>query len=370
MNFGFLTPLKRIQAQQLSLDFVFFSLWVDCVTLWLIKNRPRRFEKPPGSQKLPINMRNTLLLLTILVLAIGTYFLFFFGREGSSLQKEEIDFAVADTSQIDRIVLTQMVNGEPKETRVLDRQASGKWTVDGEYTVLQPRLNALLRTMHLIHVKEVLVDQGLETARKLLGYVHTQVEIFGNDGLIKAYQLGTETKDSKGTVMMMEGSNTPYIIELPGLQGFVNATYSLDPLHWRENLLFRANLDRIQSISLESNNEANPSFVLKRNSKDEDWTSGDNSQKPNKSDLTVYLSHFQGSIYAETFASERYPDMFAQLQPKEPTYRFSVNYFDGTSRNIILHIREDSGNNYFGWVEGEDELLTIQTYVFDKFLAF
>ncbi|MEO1588697.1 MAG: hypothetical protein AAFS00_15515, partial [Bacteroidota bacterium] len=53
----------------------------------------------------------------------------------------------------------------------------------------------------------------------------------------------------------------------------------------------------------------------------------------------------------------------------EPADReIHVRYKDGTSRDIYMYVREENPNNFFAWIEGEPELITVQHFVIDKFL--
>ncbi|MDX2245542.1 MAG: hypothetical protein SF052_02115 [Bacteroidia bacterium] len=311
-------------------------------------------------------MKRTYILAGTLIAALIFYYFFVYNRDVSSLDSDDISFAVKDTGAVKTIALTKVIEGEDIERIILDRRPNGTWQLDKKYPVFQPRINYLLKTMHLIHVKEKLVDEGIKTAQHILDLTHTRVEIYDEKGLVKAYLLGTEAKGSRGTLMKLENSRQPFIVELPGLQGFVNTHYTLDRTVWRENLLFDGHRDKIKNISL-TYPEAGKSFRLQRESPEGTWQILGNETALHTKNLEKYLSQFDRKIYAESFAEEAYPGKLEELQGKTPSLSFSIGYFTGEIRTIHLFEREENPNNYFGWVEGVNELLTIQHFVFDKF---
>ena len=99
-------------------------------------------------------------------------------------------------------------------------------------------------------MKDVLVDKGLTSAREILNLRHTRIEVNGKEESIKSYLLGTSTKDYKGNLMQLVGADLPYIVERPGLQGFLNGYFTLEIESWRSRLLFNATITDIQTISV------------------------------------------------------------------------------------------------------------------------
>jgi hypothetical protein len=312
-------------------------------------------------------MRKNLILLAILLVALGVYFLFLHNRDSSSVAPDEISFAIEDTSAVYSILLTQYERGSVTQSLGLYRQGDGTWSLNNEFPAFQPRINQLLRVMHLIHVKELLAEKGQESARQIIEITHTKVEAYDRDGdLIKSYYMSVEGKGGLGTLMQLEDASMPVMVEMPGLQGFVNAYYSLDPLFWRENLLFNADLKLIRSIEIQYPQTPEQSLTLLSQVSGLAWEVA--GLEVDSFRLAQYLEAYQGKIYAESFANQNYPDMYEELSEKSPDIRFVVNYRDDTQRSFVLFDRADNPNNYFGWVEGGNELLTIQNYVIDKFL--
>lgn len=313
-------------------------------------------------------MRKNLILLAIILLGLGAYFLFISGREQSSVDLDNIQFAIEDTSAVYTIHLSQYNKGEVSRSLALLRTQDGSWSLNDQYTAFQPRINQLLRVMHLIRVKELLAPKGQATGENLLADANLHVEAFDRSGnSIRSYYIGSPAKNGQGNLMKLEDAEMPVIVEMPGLQGFVTNYFSLEPLFWRENLLFDGSIDALQAISIQYN-DGRTSFAIARNINGIDWDFALDSRQPDPVALKQYLDNFKGKVYAESFAFENYPGLYEQLSGRNPDVSILVQNRNGDERQFHLYKRSDNPNNYFGWIEGQNELLTIQTFVIDKYL--
>ena len=168
--------------------------------------------------------------------------------------------------------------------------------------------------------------------------------------------------------MKLEKATDAYVVELPGLQGYLNVYYSLDAGYWRENLLFHGALPYIRSISVSYPKKAG-TFELFREEEQGNWYLQGVEQGINKEALAAYLTHFTGKVYGETFVGEKYPGKLQSLRAETPDAILSIGLFSGETEKIFLFERQENPNNYFGWVDGQEELITVQHFVIDKFLA-
>ncbi len=316
-------------------------------------------------------MKKTLLLLALLIGLALIYFLFIFERQDSSLCKESINFAVKDVSSIERISMRRVVNGEEKENIILDKQANGDWTFNGGYNALEVRVETLMDAIRLLSVRRTLSDASSEKALALLGQNHVQIEIFSSEGLIRSYQVGPQTKDFKGTVMLMTGDlpflckAEPQVVHLPGAQAYLNARFTMDFEQWLENLIFDAQAEELASIQLDYQDVENTFQLIRQG---DAWTMSGEEGELNQEAISDYLALFKGKIYAESFADKYFPTLLDSLKTRTADMVFSLQYLDGSSRRIHLYERPDNLNNFFAWIEDENQLITIQHFVFDPFL--
>ncbi|MCI4670900.1 MAG: DUF4340 domain-containing protein [Bacteroidia bacterium] len=310
-----------------------------------------------------MNVR-TLILLLVLVLGAGVYFFFFYGKEGSSLSFNESNFSVEDTASVSKMTLTRVIQGEEKLRLSLEKKG-GKWRVNEKFDAFEPRVQQTLDVLYKMKVREALTASAKQSGIKFFNALHTRLDIYQEGKLSKSILIGTQTKDAKGTVMMINGSNSPYVLEIPGLPGYLNVYFPMDLNIWRENLLFYATKEDILSFEIVFD-----SLPAKRNLR---WVNVNDDPKladgtSGSLKTSQYFSLFKGKVFGETFVGADYPDKLKKLKKQQPTFQIKVTYLDGTEREIYLFKRNNNPNNYFGYIKGKNELITVQTFVIDKFL--
>lgn len=316
-----------------------------------------------------MNRRNSWVgILSIAIILIGLFWFLSSRNRSSTLDPADTAFALEDTAAVTVIRLIKTQEGKTLTTIDLRKNEEGIWIVNHTYRAFEPQIGYLLTTLHRLQVKEILTGKGLETAGKILDLMNTRVEIEGPEGPIKTYILGTSTRDSKGSVMQLEGASQPFIVERPDLQGFINPFFTIDVDIWRERLLWRATVQELNEIRMEWPAEPSRSLWLRQES-ERPWTLQPGGESPDQEKLAAYLAQFKGAVFAESFASRRDPEKLAKLKEREPDIQFSLGYTDGRKLEVVLYLQPDNLNAYYGWVIGEEELYTIQHYVFDDFLA-
>ncbi len=306
-------------------------------------------------------------MAAIVVLLGGMIWFLSTGERGSSLNPNDTAFALEDTAWVSHIRIIQMQENR-EITRVdLEEIDSGVWEVNGTYRAFQPQIGHLLTTLKHIQVKEALTGSGIESAEKILGLMHTRVEVEGPDGPIKTYLVGTSTRNSRGTLMKLEGASQPFIVERPDLQGYINPFFTIDVDIWREKLLWRVQQAELTGIRIEYSGESSTQLWLSREP-EEAWKLQPGGTIPDQQALSDYLDQFQKAIFAESFASRKFPTVMEKLKLQQPDVTVSLSLADGSERKVVMYEREDNPNSWFGWVVGEEEFYTIQTFVMERFL--
>lgn len=314
-------------------------------------------------------MRNLIILFGVLLAGMGVYFGFIFERDNTSLRPEDIDFAIKDTSAVEGIFLTRVVKGNDRASISLERTSNDTWVLNEEYPAFTPRVRNMLKALHVMQVQKVLPDPGVQSGRRLIDVMHTRVEVEMKRGGTKTYLLGTQTKDAKGSLMQLEDATTPFVVEIPGLQGYMNTYFPMEFNLWRENLLFQGNREYITQISVEYPGAPDNSYTLQRGDLPDEWSVVGTEVQANPERLQEYVFQFTGPIYAESFAAARFPDVLEKLKQRTPDVTMTLQYENGKQRRFFLFDRNDNPNNYFGFVEGSEELLTVQDYVIQKYLV-
>ncbi|MEL6193141.1 MAG: DUF4340 domain-containing protein [Bacteroidota bacterium] len=307
--------------------------------------------------------RNLVLGLMLLI-AASLYAVYVYQQDSSSLNDRDIAFAVEDTAAVDRMVLIRFLLEEEQEELQFSRTEAG-WLLNERYPAFQPNVNSLLGTLSQLHVQEVLIEKGLDAGKELLEQQRLRLEVYDGRKKVKEILIGREGKDAQGTLMMLASSSRPFIVGIPGFSGYLNSRFTMDMDFWREKLLFQAKPDQLAAISISYQNDPINQLSLKKEG--EDWTLAD--ATGNADAIQMYLSQFKGKVYAEAFVSDRYPEAMGELANEQPDIIFELTYQDGSERSVILFEQADNPNAYLGWVKGEEDLMSIQHFVFDKYLV-
>lgn len=208
-----------------------------------------------------MNKSTRILLFVLLLLAGATALLFYFGRSSNSTMKSwDREFAVKDAKSIQKIFLADRKGNQT----TLERSGEG-WTCNGKYPANQTVVNSLLEAIMGVELKFIPPASAVEPMVKDLASNGIKTEIYGKDGkLLKAYYVGGATPDETGTYMIMEGSEQPYVTQLPYLTGSIRIRYALTGDQWRDKGIFRLDPGRIEYVSVEYPKLKNRSFILEK----------------------------------------------------------------------------------------------------------
>lgn len=212
-----------------------------------------------------MNKRTILLLLATLLLgAASWWFVQKSGDTKTTLAGADRAFAVKDTNSIGKIFLADRLGNKT----TLVRQGK-EWTYNGQYTARPNAIKNLLDAIARVNIQYKPPYAAVENMVKNLSTEGIKVEIYDKeDQLIKAYYVGGSTPDERGTYMILDGYEQPYVCEIPGWTGNIRFRYNLLRDEWRDRHLFAAEIEEIQSVSVEYPQQRNKSFRLERQGKD------------------------------------------------------------------------------------------------------
>ncbi len=208
-------------------------------------------------------MKRRLLLLIVLV-ALGGLAWWLSQRNGpTTLDRPLTDFAVKDTSSVDRIFIAEK-NGRNVDLR---RTPQG-WTVNGLYLAKQQAVSVLLKTFLRVEVRSPVPKSAEAMTLRVMGSAAKKVEIYeGGDEPSKVWIVGHATKDHFGTYMVLEKpdegrSSAPFVMAMGGFTGVLNTRFHADLDEWRDPAVFKFN-DLYDLASVEVTYPARPSASYK-----------------------------------------------------------------------------------------------------------
>src|SRR6185369_14519793 len=112
----------------------------------------------------------------------------------------------------------------------------------------------------------------------------------------KVYYVGGSTADILGTFMMLENSALPFVMEIPGFQGYLTPRYSPHEEDWRDRVVFDYQPEEIKKISVNYFQIPSKSFSIERAGNQYKVSSPGSGRSIIHVDTIVlqqYLSHFK-----------------------------------------------------------------------------
>lgn len=207
----------------------------------------------------------------IVVLSVIALWLVVRNRTGT-LRREIAEFSMDDTASVVRIFLADMKGN----TVLLKKLEPGRWLLNDSLPVRSDAIKTLLSTMYRMTVQSPVPRASYNTVIANLATNSVKVEVyeksprfrifgqefFVRERLSKVYFVGQATPDNLGTYMMMEGSETPFIVYLPGLRGFISPRFSANPDDWRDHTIFSKKPKEIRSIQIEFPGQPEESYRI------------------------------------------------------------------------------------------------------------
>lgn len=105
------------------------------------------------------------------------------------------------------------------------------------------------------------------------------IKLFKKEKLTKTIYVGSETQDNMGTYMMLKGEESPCIIYIPRLKGYLSSRFSALEDFWKSHAVFKYNKGEIASLKVEIPNQMNESFSLTKKGEGFDFTLLESGQK-------------------------------------------------------------------------------------------
>lgn len=207
-------------------------------------------------------MKNTWLLAVLfLVLGGGAWYaLRSKSAQNNTLTAPDMEFAVKNTGDIGKIFLADRTG----KTATLELK-DGVWMYNGTWPARPTAIETLLETIQKVTVQHVPTTSAKEHMIKTLAAEGIKTEIYDKKGhLLKCYYVGGVTNDEKGTYMIMDQSEQPYIVHIPSFVGQLRVRYFLDGDLWRDRTVFKEKPEAIKSVTVEYPQRKNESFRLEK----------------------------------------------------------------------------------------------------------
>lgn len=330
------------------------------------------------------------IISVVVLLGLGVVAFFVAKNEGwfsggySTLNKNLSDFAIKDTASINRMVITTF---DDKKADLV-RKSPGEWQLNGKYKARIDCIENLLEMAARIKVRSTVGEKARENVIKRIAGYYKKIEFFVDSRSHKTYLVGPAAMDNIGTYMVLETpgegrSDQPYVMEMPGFAGVLDARIFADEEAWKFTGIFNYDYHDIQKVRVVNNEQMQESFTLTVN-KQNDLILTDINDKPISNFDTLgaraYLINFR-KIHYETRAKLLTKAMVDSMLLQKPYYTVDVTTRkNGKTTVRIYHMPSRSGEKdlegkIIPWnperayaILPSGEVVVVQFHVFDQIL--
>ncbi len=206
-------------------------------------------------------MNKTLSYLLVLLFIIGAAWFGINNIDTNTLNKTTAAFALKDSATITKIIL------EDNEGRKLqlDKKGSNDWRVNGGYKARPDAVERIFQTLTKLQVKYPVGKDAYEGVMQTFEKPVRRVVLFADNPNepSKVYLLGGAPHTRKGTYMMLEGTDDPYVVHLLGHEGHLMTRFFTVPETWRDRLLMNYTRSNLASVQVRYPHFEESSFEVK-----------------------------------------------------------------------------------------------------------
>lgn len=329
--------------------------------------------------------KSSLIVITLLaILCAVSFYLYKNKTSGSTMDKEARDFKIEDTALITKIFMADK-NGN---SITLERTKAG-WVTPGKYPCRADAIKLLLYTMKMLDVKSPVSKNAKAGVIKIMVGRSIKVQAFHNDELIKQYYVGHENMENDATYMIltnldnMENYEEPFLMCIPGFNGYLSSRYILSEDEWRDRIILNYIPPQLKTIKMEFTNNQDSSFVINLKS-----TTNFELKKLNGTPLVFdevkmkqYLAYFQNINY-EKLLNNTNKKLTDSIQNAIPFLKMSITdvnnvteEFSFVNKHTTAALNQKYGVDYkydpdrlFIVKKSNKEVSLIQYYVFGKII--
>ncbi len=327
-------------------------------------------------------MKQTFLYIVILAaLGLGVWYLFF--RDDSNVfTSKDAGFTIRDTAAIGKIFLADNKNDMVK----LERTSDGTWKLNDRYKALPSSVQLLLFTLNAQSAQYPVPEAAHNNVVRSL-VSSNKIEVYDRQGnKMRVFYVGSESNGKSGTYMLMEGGSKPYVVTIPGFEGYLAPRYLPLERFWRDRTVFDVDSSNINRISIQYEFEPLNSFTINKNAGkaavvlDPSLMEG---KTLNERRVRTYLSFFK-NINSESFANgldgvreaissvPRYCTM--EVTGKNGYQQHADIYFmpkNKRSKNLETPVNDTAdkydADRFYAVINNKADTVAIQTFVFNRF---
>lgn len=209
-------------------------------------------------------MKKIVILIFSIVLLVGLGFWAYnlIQNKGTSVESGLFDFAISDTSTVDRIIITDL-NSNSFEIK----RNGVEWTDKDGKCIIQENAQNILFVIKNIEFKGYLPEKSIKQTINRMAAMALKVEIFQKGSWAKTWYIGTASQDHYGQIMLLDSdesgkSDHPVLMKVKGINGIIEPNFYCDPRKWACTGIFALSVDQIKKVEIQNFRDPARSFSV------------------------------------------------------------------------------------------------------------
>ena len=205
------------------------------------------------------SMKTIVYLVLILLLGGISYWVWTNQSDNTTLAAEERNFSV-NTDRVGKIFLAKRSG----ESYTLERQGD-RWTLNGKFPASENAMENLLTALGNMRIRYVPPKAARKHMIEDIAVNGIKVEVYGKAGeKLQTFYIGGTDADGRGTFVIKEDAEVPYVMDLPNWEGGLRDRFNLTLEEWRDKFVIREPIDEIQKVIVNYPRQQDESFVIER----------------------------------------------------------------------------------------------------------
>ena len=294
---------------------------------------------------------------------------------------EGTDFAVEDTSKVDKIFIADMDG----KSVTLTRPEQGKlWDLNGRFKAREDAVNLLLKTFKRAAIQGPVAEAAEPNVVRLISARGKKVEVYqDSDTPVKTWYVGTATPSHTGTYMVLETPEgrgaKPYVVHMEGFTGYLSTRFFTSERDWRFTGLFNHPKRSLARVEVRNLDEVGQSYLL---SSEQGGAlelrdlKGNPQAYRDTSGLRQHFLRFK-KVHLETYESRLDKAVEDSLRSASGAFELSTWNKSGERATVTVHwkpgtdaVTGEATNDLeqlYG-VTSEGEVVLLQRFVFDPLI--
>ena len=309
--------------------------------------------------------KKQLLYLALIILMAAL--MWFLSSDSKSTISLENNFAISDTASVSKIFIADR-NGT---TITLSRNEKN-WVINNKYEVRKDAINTILTTINQIRIQKQVSKNAFDNVIKNLATTGVKIEIYTNqDAPDKTYTIGSSTSNHLGSYMLLDGSETPFIVHIPSFNGFLSPRYGIQgnkisEKDWRTTNIFNLKTEKILRVIVNHIQEPEKSFTLTTGSMILLNNLG-NEESLNQENALQFLNAFK-LLNCESFKDKKERKESATLLHELIVNNDTLRTYSIGTGKLVKDKEDNFTVKRMHATLNNGELMLIQDYVFNKVL--